>query len=178
MKNALGALCFMLAYASALGASDALDQLDSQTAIEYGTQGAPSGMQFENAGHACVALAVFAESRGEGYDGQAAVAQVILNRLALMPKGSDACDVVTAPGQFEGIERWSYPRRPWAIDAHAWQMAIDVTDAVVSGDYVVSPPACAMATSFHRAGANEPPSACRIRNHVFSSSGAQIAANP
>ncbi len=175
MNNLLGALAFMAAFAGVLNAADSLDQLDAQTAIEYGTKGAPVGMQFENAGHACIALGVFSEARGEGFDGQAAVAQVILNRLALMPKGSDACDVVTAPGQFEGIERWPYPRRPWAIDAHAWQVAIDVTDAVMSGDYVVSPPACAMATSFHRAGPHE--TGCVIGAHAFTSPGVRVADN-
>ena len=34
-----------------------------------------------------------------------------------------------------------------------WHHALSITDAVLSGDYIVAPPHCARATSFHRAEA-------------------------
>lgn len=130
----------------------------------------PSGI--ENRGMTCVALAVYAEARSESWFGQALVAQVIVNRQALLPYGADACDVVMAPGQFEGMERWSYPRHPWTDDPVAWAHALDVANAVITGDYAIPSP-CTNVTSFK--ARSEPPAerwgnlvlTCTVEHHDF-----------
>lgn len=98
-------------------------------------------------GRACMALAVFYEARSESFLGQALVVQVILNRQAA-DFGKDPCEIVSAPGQFEGLERNPIPRKPWRQDPAAWAQAVAVVDAVTTGDYVIEPPRCAEATHF------------------------------
>jgi spore germination cell wall hydrolase CwlJ-like protein len=127
----------------------------------------------EAIGHACIALAVFGEARGESWLGQALVAQVILNRLRQNPdRYADPCDVVNDRDQFHAIRDWSFPRNPRADDERAWITALEVTQAVTMGDYVISPPACAEATHFHHVD-NSPAWAagmavvCEVDNHRF-----------
>ncbi|MBR6404124.1 MAG: cell wall hydrolase [Eubacterium sp.] len=50
-----------------------------------------------------LAAIVYAESGGECYEGQLAVASVVMNRLANGYWGSTLSDVIYAPNQFEGI---------------------------------------------------------------------------
>ena len=50
-----------------------------------------------------LAAIVYAEAGGEGYEGQLAVAAVIMNRLANGYWGSTLSDVIYAPGQFTGV---------------------------------------------------------------------------
>lgn len=151
----IGATLAMLVYACALSAAEWQPEREANGALA-------------DAGRICVALAVWGEARGEGYDGQAAVATVIVNRLrAARAEGQDVdlCDVVLAPGQFLAVEAMPLPRMPWVRDPNGWNAALQVTDAVLSGDYVLVPPACAEATSFHRAGPRE--AGCVIGAHVF-----------
>jgi spore germination cell wall hydrolase CwlJ-like protein len=51
----------------------------------------------------CLATAVYFESKGEPLDGQLAVAQVIMNRVASGRFGRTVCDVVKAPRQFSFV---------------------------------------------------------------------------
>lgn len=160
MRPVISATLAMLAYACALSAAE--------WAPEYEPQNGTGPAMLADAGRICVALAVWGEARGEGYDGQAAVATVIVNRLrAARAEGQDVdlCDVVLAPGQFLAVEAMPLPRMPWVRDPNGWNAALQVTDAVLSGDYVLVPPACAEATSFHRAGPRE--AGCVIGAHVF-----------
>lgn len=119
----------------------------------------------------CLALVVFSEARGESYLGQAAVAQVVINRAK--EAGDGICEVAMKPGQFHGLERWPYPRRPAEIDEKAWEKAREVAAAVIEGDYIVQPPACASATYFFRGSdsreswARDLIEVCRIDSHVF-----------
>jgi len=152
---AIGALVAMLIYAGVLSAAE--------WAPEYEPATASGPAMLADAGRICVALAVWGEARGEGYDGQAAVATVILNRARR--DRVDLCDVVLAPGQFLAVEAMPLPRRPWDRDPNGWNFALQVTDAVLSGDYVLAPPACAQATSFHRASSHE--TGCVIGAHAF-----------
>ena len=115
-------------------------------------------------GRICVALAVFYEARSEGWDGQAAVASVVVNRSRT--RGISLCEVVQEKGQFEGVEMQPYPRRPEIIDRRAWEIAQAVADAVVDGHYVLAPESCANATSFHRAAPHDE-SLCVIGAHAF-----------
>ncbi len=132
----------------------------------------PENLGVEAAGHACIALAVFGEARGESYLGQALVAQVILNRLRAEPeKYADPCDVVNEMDQFHAVRDWDFPRNPSAIDEAAWIRAIEVTQAVTMGDYVISPPECAEATHFYSGPAPDWSRSmrvvCIVDNHVF-----------
>lgn len=119
----------------------------------------------------CLALVVFSEARGESWLGQAAVAQVVINRAK--DAGEGVCDIAMAPRQFHGLDDWPYPRRPKEIDATAWAMARQVSDAVLEEDYSVQPPACADARYFYRSSAELPGWAvklrkvCEIGNHTF-----------
>lgn len=108
----------------------------------------------ENAGIACVALAVYAEARGSSWDAQAMVAHVVLQRQASRT-GADPCDVVTERGQFLGLDAWAYPRTPWRDNPRAWAFALDVARAVMSNDYAV-PPRCIGAQHFYARGAARP----------------------
>ena len=135
----------------------------------------------EVTGHACIALAVFSVAPGASYLEQAAVVTVIRNRMAAIDEFADPCTTVYGMDEFEALRRWEFPRAPWDLDPVAWQMAVDVTDAVMTGNYTIAPPHCARATAFHRAdvapmvtgdglppGRTPLPSACAIGAHVFS----------
>lgn len=118
----------------------------------------------------CLALVVFSEARGESYLGQAAVAQVVINRARAFDL--DVCGAATAPGAFHGVERWPYPREPWKVDSDAWEQAREVADAVLVGDFVVSPPSCASALYFYARGTDPGslsrfPVVCEVGEHVF-----------
>jgi spore germination cell wall hydrolase CwlJ-like protein len=84
---------------------------------------------------ACTAVAVFFEARGESFEGQEAVASVVLQR-ALTPGrwGSTPCDVVR-PVQFEFMtSRYGYPRitkQPgWQT---SWPKAVNVAAQILAG---------------------------------------------
>ena len=94
--------------------------------------------QVEDRGPTCIALAVYSEARSESWEGQAAVAQVVLNRQAQLPAGSDACDAVLEPSQFEGVDNWHAPRI--ANDKVAWAQARAVAEAMITHDYYLPPP--------------------------------------
>jgi hypothetical protein len=94
--------------------------------------------EVEDRGPMCMALAVYSEGRGEDAIGQAAIAQVVLNRLKLLPFGSDACDVVLAPGQFIGVDSWTMPRHP--NDNSSWLFARFIAAVVSTGEASVPPP--------------------------------------
>lgn len=104
--------------------------------------GGASRAQVEDRGPTCVALAVYSEARGESWEGQAAVVQVVLNRQRDLQQhslpGADACDAVLEAGQFEGVENWKLPRVP--RDKAAWKQALAVTYAMIFHDYYLPPP--------------------------------------
>lgn len=65
----------------------------------------------------CAALSVWAEARGESFEGQIAVAEVVYKR-------GEPCDVIQQPGQFVGVELMPYPRQPWVSDPYGWRIAL------------------------------------------------------
>lgn len=70
---------------------------------------------------ACLAETVYFESRGEGVEGEEAVAYVVLNRSVL--KRQSICDVVHAKDQFS----YYYPgERLYIHDKRAWLRAIRI----------------------------------------------------
>ena len=78
----------------------------------------------------CLAMAIHFEARGESITGQAAVAEVILNRVADPRYPDNVCAVVLAPSQF------SFTSGSMVISDHAaWAESVDVAwDALMFCD--------------------------------------------
>jgi spore germination cell wall hydrolase CwlJ-like protein len=74
----------------------------------------------------CLAKAVYFEARGEGLEGQLAVAEVVLNRAASGRYPATICGVVTQPAQFSFIRAGRFPR----VDASSacWHKALAIAD--------------------------------------------------
>lgn len=60
----------------------------------------PASMPYTNADLDCLAEALYFEARGEGRQGQSAVAEVILNRVESKRFPASVCGVVNQPSQF------------------------------------------------------------------------------
>lgn len=69
----------------------------------------------------CLATTVYLEARNQSEEGQRAVAEVVLRRRDSGRYGTNACDVVLAPGQF-ATGRVS--RRFLLQEPHAWEKAV------------------------------------------------------
>ncbi len=134
-------------------------------------------MDIHDTGFACLALAAFAEARDQGPTGMALVVQTVINRIDHSEFPTDPCAVINAPGQFEGIYTWAYPREPWKIDRKSWHQALSVTQQVIDGTFAF-PQECAGATHFlnpdllarmPRWAAGHPKfkRTCRFQDHVF-----------
>lgn len=119
-------------------------------------------VQFE-----CLASAVYFESRGEPLEGQLAVAEVILNRVASGRFRATICDVVTQPSQFSFVRRGQIPQAP--RQSAAWQRAVAIAHIAmqnlhdVTGDNSLFFHATYVRPSWGRASAR----IARIGNHVF-----------
>jgi spore germination cell wall hydrolase CwlJ-like protein len=113
----------------------------------------------------CLAAAVYYEARGETLAGQAAVAQVVLNRARHPAFPKSVCAVVYqgvghAGCQFSFACNGVMKR---ARDAAAWTAAHEVAARALGG-YVM--PIVGEATAFHVAGARRQ-SGVRLGGHVF-----------
>ena len=73
----------------------------------------------------CVATAVYFEARGEGLEGQLAVAQVVLNRAASGQYPASLCAVVKQKAQFSFVRNGRFPSVDAASDA--WRKAQAIT---------------------------------------------------
>lgn len=89
----------------------------------------------------CMTAAVYTESRGEPFAGQAAVALVIQNRVNDNRWPSHVCLVVTQPRQFKVV-----PVGP--LDSAAWLRSTRVVGGVLQGRIPSKPGACDGATHF------------------------------
>lgn len=115
----------------------------------------------------CLASAVYFESRGEPLEGQLAVAEVILNRVASGRFRSTICDVVTQPSQFSFVRggRIPEPRR----DTAAWHRAVAIAQIAlnelheVTGDASLFFHATYVRPAWGRASAR----IARIGRHIF-----------
>lgn len=121
-----------------------------------------------NAETFCTALGVFTEARGEPWDGQVAVAQVIKNRER--SSRTDACTVIFAPHQFSGVSMWHVGVLPWVVDRRAWLRSLAAARAVLAGKYIVA--AARYARFFHAKSIKPKWAASRKRvaqigNHIF-----------
>ncbi len=97
---------------------------------------------------ACLATAVYFESKGEPLDGQLAVAQVIVNRVEDGRFGRDICAVVKAPKQFSFVKAGSLPAPTNRV---AWETAKAVALIAMSGSW---PEIAPDATHFHATRVN------------------------
>ncbi len=110
----------------------------------------------------CLARAVYFEARGEPLEGQLAVAQVILNRVASGHYATTVCGVIGQRGQFS----FDHARTP--ADGRDWRIAKAIAAIAATAAWdVVAPRATAFHatrvavgwTSMHKVGT--------IGNHVF-----------
>jgi hypothetical protein len=92
---------------------------------------------------ACLAKAVYFESKGEPLDGQLAVAQVILNRVEAGRFGTGICDVVKAPRQFSFVKGGAMPA---PTNIAQWETAKAIALIATSGSW---PEIAPDATHFH-----------------------------
>lgn len=79
----------------------------------------------------CLALTVYSEARSESVLGQILVAQTVVNRT--IANQTDVCSETEREGQYHGVERWAFPRRP---KGPAWRFARTVADYVIEGGYL------------------------------------------
>jgi spore germination cell wall hydrolase CwlJ-like protein len=128
----------------------------------------------------CLAAAVYYEARGEPPEGQAAVAQVVLNRSHGKGFPKSICGVIYQGAQGRGCQ-FSFVCSGAMVrprEASAWARARDVAARALSG-YVMS--AVGAATSFHLASLGFRPDrhmarVAQIGAHVFLTSAASVIA--
>ena len=110
----------------------------------------------------CLAKAVFFEARGEPLEGQLAVAQVILNRVASGRYAGSVCGVVDQPGQF------TFARRHADTSSADWRTAAAIATIAQAQRWLQVAP---KAMAFHAARVNVSWGGMqrvgRIGNHVF-----------
>jgi spore germination cell wall hydrolase CwlJ-like protein len=76
----------------------------------------------------CLAKNIYHEARGESLQGQIAVAQVTVNRVASGKFQNNICNVVYADRQFS----WTIGRTKKIKDTKAWEAAVAVATAVLT----------------------------------------------
>ena len=79
----------------------------------------------------CIAIAVYHEARGEPFDGQLAVAEVIMNRAASGRYPTDWCSVVKQPWQFSFVNPRSGHMPGVKADSASWAYAQAITRIAV-----------------------------------------------
>jgi hypothetical protein len=72
----------------------------------------------------CIATAVYFEARGEPFDGQLAVAEVVMNRALSGRYPTSYCAVVKQPWQFSFVRSGRFPRVDESSPAWAYAQAI------------------------------------------------------
>lgn len=76
----------------------------------------------------CLAKNIYHEARGEPLEGQIAVAQVTMNRVASGAFNKTVCGVVYAYKQFS----WTLDSKRKVTDIKAWEASVDVASAVLT----------------------------------------------
>lgn len=130
----------------------------AETATEPVT--AQHGMDAETI---CLAKIVHHESANQPREGQLAVAQVVMNRLASPRFPKTICAIALQPGQFFNVHAYN-PRQD-----HRWALAVEIALDARNG---VSPPVVGEALFFHAAHAQPSfhrsrPRVTQIGHHVF-----------
>jgi hypothetical protein len=110
----------------------------------------------------CLANAVYFESRGEPLEGQLAVAQAIINRVASGRYANTICSVIAQRGQF------SFDRSRTPIQGNDWRNAVGIARIAVADMWHEIAP---RAVSFHAArlspGWRDKTRIVQIGNHIF-----------
>jgi N-acetylmuramoyl-L-alanine amidase len=111
----------------------------------------------------CLAKIVHHESANQPREGQLAVAQVVMNRLASPRFPKSICAIALQPGQFFNVHAYN-PRQD-----HRWDRAMEIALDARNG---VSPPVVGEALFFHAAHAQPSfhrsrPRVTQIGHHVF-----------
>lgn len=123
----------------------------------------------------CLAEAIYFEARGESRQGQAAVAEVILNRVDSRQFPSTVCGVINQPSQFSYTIGGPKPIRNKA----AYQRARDIAQAALSG----APRELTGGATYFHTPAVRPSWSRRMHRtvqigaHIFYRSGQRIASN-
>ena len=107
-------------------------------AIVLAVQAPRTGVEAAQSGDGpldCLALAAFWEAGGEGRDGMAAVAWVVLNRRAHADFPSTVCDVVHQGGEEPGCQFrfWCDGKSDEPRNARLWALALDVATEALEG---------------------------------------------
>lgn len=90
---------------------------------------------------ALAALIVFQEARGEPFNGQIAVAEVILNRVAHSCYPNSVRGVVFQKHQFSGVGRKGVVQTAQAaerLNKNAWQSAVAATKLAMQGTKIAN----------------------------------------
>ncbi len=133
------------------------------------------GPSYSSADLECLAEALYFEARGEGRDGQTAVAEVILNRVESKNFPSSVCDVVNQPSQFS----YTIGGRKTIRNKSTYRRGLAVAEEVLDG----SPRGLTNgATYFHSTSVRPNWShrffqTARIGRHIFYSPKQRIASN-
>ena len=111
---------------------------------------APAGMKVASKQSACLATAIYFEARGESYRGQAAVAQVVLNRVKHSVYPNTICGVVYQNQSRRNACQFSFacdgiPER--VTETAAWNQSKEVAQKVLSGEVYL--PEVANSTHYH-----------------------------
>jgi spore germination cell wall hydrolase CwlJ-like protein len=89
------------------------------------------GAEIEDEEQDCLASAVYFEARGESIDGQLAVADVVLNRVASERYPDTICDVVEQPWQFSFVNATgSIPEADRTSEA--WRKAVAISEIALN----------------------------------------------
>jgi spore germination cell wall hydrolase CwlJ-like protein len=109
-----------------------------------------------------LAAIVYAEAGGESYEGQLAVASVIMNRLANGSWGSSLSSVIYAPGQFTGTYTSNFKN---ALSTGGSSSCLQAAGAAMSGENNV--PGCMYFLPTWNVDTSSLGSYTQIGNHVF-----------
>ncbi len=110
----------------------------------------------------CLATAVYFEARGEPLEGQLAVAQSILNRVATGRYAASVCGVIHQPGQY------SFSRAKAPRSGNDWQIALAIAAiAQDNGWREVAPKATSFHAAYVKPGWGRMTKVAQIGNHVF-----------
>jgi spore germination cell wall hydrolase CwlJ-like protein len=118
----------------------------------------------------CMSLVVFHEARGEPFDGQLAVAQVLQNRVAAAwreGRTTDACKEAFAAGQFTGLDARLGQHEP---QGSAWASARAAAANVLYEGGSRVPEDCRQATHFRSSKLRRERSllpVCVVGQHTF-----------
>lgn len=80
----------------------------------------------------CLALVIYVEARGEPYDGQLIVAEVVLNRVAIEEYPDTVCDVAFDYKQFSGLN--NELDLIGIVSDSSWNESVGVAQAALRGD--------------------------------------------